>query len=105
MFHNSFKWDISCLVLLIYGSLKLTVRILFQHCRSSREPYLIHYLKSALAKGKNVTKRSAVCVLTEDALVDMVFSSNVRKCRKLWSDYVTLRDLCVQLSDRLEWSA
>lgn len=33
--------------------------------------------------------KDQLCVLTEDALVDMVFSSNVRKCRKLRSDYVT----------------
>lgn len=45
------------------------------------------------------------CVHTGDALVDMVFSSNVRKCQKLRSDYVTLRDLCVQPNDRLEWCA
>lgn len=45
------------------------------------------------------------CVHTEDAFVDVVLSSNVRKCRKLRSDYVTLFDLCVQLNDRLEWSA
>lgn len=47
-----------------------------------------------LKKKVKLLLKDQLCVHTEDALVDMVFSSNVRKCRKLRSDYVTLGDLC-----------
>lgn len=45
------------------------------------------------------------CIHTKDALVDKVFSWNVRTCRKLRSDSVILRDPDMQFNDRLEWSA